>query len=193
MTNDTDQFWTLIEPEHFSARAFCRKLTGNRDDGDDLYQDALVAALKGFPALKEEKAFTGWLYRIIINTCKNRRRNPWWKKITSLTAGMEIIFSTHDPRPRVEAGRKLEAVLKVLSAEDRALITLFELQNWTVADLAEMMQLSEVNVRVRLHRIRNRMRKILLRDLNRPVIKTGTELTGVKKGYALSRSTEKID
>jgi len=45
MAKDRDLFWKLVEPEHLRARAFCRKLTRNREDGDGLSQDALVWAL----------------------------------------------------------------------------------------------------------------------------------------------------
>lgn len=47
-----DLFWKLAKPEHLKARGYCRKLMANRDDGDDLYQDALVRALASFGKLK---------------------------------------------------------------------------------------------------------------------------------------------
>ena len=193
MTNDVDQFWTLVEPEYYRARAFCRKLAGNRDDGDDLYQDVMVAAWQGFSDLEKRQAFRGWLYRIIVNTYKNRRRSPWWKKITSLTPNLETFFSVHDPRLHLETGRRLDKALQILSPEDRALITLFELQGWKISELASMMNLSEGNIRVRLHRIRKKMRQSVIRDLKRPTVKSVSKIIGVQKGYALSRSTEDAD
>ncbi len=41
-----DLFWRHLEGEHPKMEAFCRRLAGNRDDGDDLYQDALLPAAR---------------------------------------------------------------------------------------------------------------------------------------------------
>ena len=71
-----NDFWNLAEIEHDRARAFCRKLIGNREDGDDLYSDVLVAGLKNFKQLKSEASFRPWLYRIIVNQFKNKIRSP---------------------------------------------------------------------------------------------------------------------
>jgi DNA-directed RNA polymerase specialized sigma24 family protein len=58
-----DLFWTFLEAEHAKAEAFCRKLAGNREDGDDLYQDALLAAMRKFRTLRDPKAFRPWQRR----------------------------------------------------------------------------------------------------------------------------------
>lgn len=191
MSKDKDLFWKLIEPEHFKARAFCRKLTGNRDDGDDLYQDALVTALDHFATLREEAAFRSWLYRIIVNNYKNRVRRPWWKKISSFTENLEAVISGQDPELAWDARHRLEIAFRALSPEDRALITLFELQGWTAADLAQIYGQTEVNIRVRLSRTRKKMRRALMRYFRHPATGQTENLMGVKKRYALSRSSKK--
>ena len=80
MDEDRDLFWRLVEPEHPKARAYCRKLMGDRDNGDDLYHDALVAARPHIAELRNRRAFRPWLYRIIINTFRKRVTRPWWKR-----------------------------------------------------------------------------------------------------------------
>jgi RNA polymerase sigma factor (sigma-70 family) len=70
------RFWELLEPEYRRAMLFCRKLATDRERGDDLFQDALVAALTRFSGLRDEKAFRPWLYRIIVNTFRSKTRRP---------------------------------------------------------------------------------------------------------------------
>lgn len=193
MNRNRDLFWKLIEPEHYRARSYCRKLTGNRDDGDDLYQDALVAALKGFSGLKDLSAARPWLYRIIINTWKNRLRQPWWKKIVPFTGGLESVLGSHDPEPRHTARRRLETAFRVLTPEDKALVTLFELQGFSIAEAAKVLGKSEGNIRVRLTRARRKMRRELIRHFEQNFSGEFENLMGVNKRYALSRSPKETD
>ena len=162
MEENKNRFWNLLEPEHLRARAFCRKLMGNRDDGDDLYQDALVDALTGLPALCDTNSFRPWLYRIMVNTFKNRVRRKGLIRQTSLTAAIESGAKGDNPDPRYAARRRLERAFRVLSADDRALVTLFELEGWSIADLAVMFGKRKGNIKVRLSRARKKMRRALI-------------------------------
>jgi len=173
MSKDRDLFWKHLEPEHFRARAYCRRLMNNRDDGDDLYQDALVAALNGFESLRQPSSFRPWLYRIIINTFRNRLKQPWWKKVMSMTPVMAETTVGDNPLPRRAAERRLEAAFRALTPEDRALVTLFEVEGWPVEEISTMTGRSGGSVRVRLHRARGRMRRAVMKyrkDSGREII-----------------------
>jgi RNA polymerase sigma-70 factor (ECF subfamily) len=174
MDRDRDLFWQLIEPEHLKARAFSRKLMGNREDGDDLYQDALVRALTNFRDLRQINAFRSWLYRIIINQFRNRVRSPWWRRLSTMTTELESGLLGENPVPVLAARRRLSVALASLSPNDRALVTLFELQGWRLAELSEMTGRSQGSLKVRLSRARGKMRKSLQRYLQ---TNTGQSLT----------------
>jgi RNA polymerase sigma factor (sigma-70 family) len=167
MDRNRDLFWKLVEPEHLRARAYCRKLTGDRDNGDDLYQDALVCALTGFDRLRRIEAFRTWLYRIIINNFKNRIKQPWWRRIGPLTPQIESTIVGDNPLPRQAARKRLEIAFRAITPEERALVTLFELEGWAIKEIAELTGQSGVNVRVRLSRARGRMRRALIRYMQR--------------------------
>ncbi len=166
MEQKQDRFWSLLKPEHLKARAFCRKLTGSREDGDDLYQDALVTAYARFADLREVEAFRPWLYRIMVNTFRNRVRQGRYKYETGLTDEMAEMASGKDPSPMYAARRRLETALSVLAPSERVLITLFELQGWRIEELAGLFDLSTSAIKVRLHRIRKKMRRTLERAAN---------------------------
>lgn len=183
MNRNRDLFWQHLEPEHRRARAYCRKLTGSREDGDDLYQDALVRALTGFDRLRETESFRPWLYRIIVNTYKNRIKQPWWKRARPLS--QEIAESTPGENPsRIYAARRrLTVAFRVLSAEERAMMTLFELEGWTAEEIGRVMGKAPGTVRVRLKRARDKMRKALIRYF---------EQTGSGCDVKLSPSEDKV-
>src|SRR5512139_2135877 len=79
----------LLEPIHDRALGFARSVSRSRDDGDDLFQEALMRALDKLPTLREDAAFRPWLYRIIINLHRNRTRRAFWKRLLPL-GGDEI-------------------------------------------------------------------------------------------------------
>jgi len=168
MDRNRDLFWNLVEPEHLRARAFCRKLIGNRDDGDDLYQDALVCALTRFDDLRQLESFRPWLYRIIVNMFRNRIKQPWWKRVRSLTPAIAETTIGDNPGPRHAARRRLEIAFGAVSPEDRALVTLFDLEGWTVDEIARLTGKSGGNIRVRLHRTRGKMRQALIQYFKKP-------------------------
>lgn len=167
MIRNRDLFWKLTEPEHLRARAFCRKLMGNRDDGDDLYQDALVSAFTRFETLRDTRAFRAWLYRIVVNGYKNRLRTPWWKRFSPLTKEIAESRTGSNPVESRTAARKLEIAFRAVSLEDRTLITLFEMEGWSIAEIAQMQEKSEGAIKMRLSRARQKMREALVRQLSR--------------------------
>jgi RNA polymerase sigma-70 factor (ECF subfamily) len=144
----------------------------NRDDGDDLYQDALVAAFTRFESLREIKAFRGWLYRIIVNAFKNRMRQPWYRRFRPLTPEMAETVVGDNPAPALAAGRKLEVAFGSVTPEDKALVILFELEGWSTRAIAAMQHKSEGAIKMRLSRARKKMRAALQR--------CHTQLTGTK-------------
>lgn len=158
-------FWELLKPEHAKAQAFCRKLCGNRDEGDDLYQTALLKALKNFGQLREDSLFKSWLYRIIINAFKNSVRSSLWKRMVPMTKAVEETQGAKSNQAHLAAKARVEIAFKAITAKERALITLFELEGWSVAELAGMHGKKEGAIKAQLSRIRSKMRQALVKHL----------------------------
>jgi RNA polymerase sigma-70 factor (ECF subfamily) len=165
MDGQSNQFWQLLEPLHEKARAFCRRLMANCDDGDDLYQDSLVCALSGFRKLRDSGAFKSWLYRIIVNQYKNRIRNGFWKRSKPWHESSALV-SAHDDSGFLHAVRqRLRIAFNALTDDERILITLFEIQGWKLSELSEFTGKSEAAVKVLLSRARAKMRKAIIKHL----------------------------
>ena len=178
-----DLFWKLLEAEHPKAEAFCRKLTGNRDDGDDLYQDCLLHAWRKFGSLRDHQAFRPWLYRIIVNMYKSRCRRLRFIGNDSAT-GERASIRSYDPSAKLTASLWLVRAMASLSADEKALISLFELDGWSVAELAQMYGKSEGTIKSRLARTRKKMRAELSK-----YIPFGENVNSkIEAGYVLPRS-----
>jgi RNA polymerase sigma-70 factor (ECF subfamily) len=158
---DRDLFWRLLEGEHPRAESFCRRLAGNLADGDDLYQDSLLKAMRKFDRMRDNDAFKAWLYRIIVNTFVSGKRLPWYKRRVQLTTEIVETLAGNDPNDEYESRRLVHFALGILSPEDRALVTLHEIDGWGVSELAVMLGRPQGTIKSRLARSRIKMRQAL--------------------------------
>lgn len=160
-------FWKLLEPEHARAEAFCRRLVGRREEADDLYQDGLLAAVRKFHTLRDLGSFRTWLYRILINQYRNRFRQPWWRRRVPMTSQAENSDGGSDPAAVHTARRWLNRGMAVLTADERVLVSLYELEGWSIGELAAMYRRPTGTIKARLARSRKKMRREIERYLTR--------------------------
>lgn len=162
MKNEDELFWKLLEPEYTQAMMYCRKLTSEKEAGDDLYQDALVNALTKFSTLRGHGAFRAWLYRIITNTYISDRRSFRRRQEVSLSSQPEMAMGSLNPSARYSARLMLRTAFAAVTARERALFVLYELEGWTTSELARMFRSTRGAIKVRLYRARNKMKRHLL-------------------------------
>lgn len=187
-----NRFWELLEPEYRRAMMFCRKLMGDRDCGDDLFQDALVTAYTGFVDLKNAGSFRPWFYRILINTFKSTIRRPWWKRRLSLTPEMKRHLAGDNPVDVYTARRWLQRAFEAVSAEQQTLVTLHDLEGWSVGDLARLYKTSEGSIKARLFRSRRKMKNALVK-FSRHAALSAVASTPVRKGCTCDAVKPNID
>ena len=182
-------FWQLVEQEHDRARAFCFRLAGNAEDGDDLYQEAIIRSFHGLGGLRKPESFRFWLYKIIGNVYKSRFRSPWWKRLVFGTNPDSKTAPVDDPSGLYAARRRLEWAMAALSRDDRWLVMLCELEGWKIAEAAAMMSMSEGQIKMRLARAKKKMRQRLSalyeEKSNNKIWKT--------KSYELSAGSQKTE
>lgn len=158
-----DRFWIELEKVHAEAERFCRRLSATREDGDDLYQEAVLRGHSGCDELSDPSAFRPWFYRLIINHFKNQRRGAWRRRFVPLTSELEEQTPGWDPSGEHWAKRLLARAFTAVNPEEKALISLHEIEGWGVAELAELYGRPQGTIKARLSRTRAKMRKALLR------------------------------
>jgi RNA polymerase sigma-70 factor (ECF subfamily) len=182
---DKEAFWAFLEPFHREASAFCQKLTGDRETGEDLYHDTLVRALRRHHQLKDPSAFRPWLFTIIVNTYRNRRRSYRGHRQVTLSDALAAQLVGSDPRDDYESNRRLHAVLSLLSREDRALVVMHDIEGWTISELSQVYRKAEGTIKTRLFRARQRMRAAIERCL----IRSKRQQSPKENDYALQTSS----
>lgn len=71
---DGDAFWALVEPHRRELQVHCYRMLGSFHDAEDVLQDTLLAAWRGFAGFEGRASLRTWLYRIATNRCLNARR-----------------------------------------------------------------------------------------------------------------------
>ncbi|HEY5925848.1 MAG TPA: RNA polymerase sigma factor [Kofleriaceae bacterium] len=150
----------LLEPLHDRAQAFARSLARSRADGDDLFQEALVRALDKVDALREDRAFRGWLYRVIVSVHRNRYRRGFWQRLLPLTNEPASDDATE---ANLGASQRARLALASLPHEQREAIVLHDIEGWRIEEIAELEGASVSAIKSRLSRGRERLRDIYAR------------------------------
>jgi RNA polymerase sigma-70 factor (ECF subfamily) len=164
----------LLEPIHDRALGFARSVSRSRDDGDDLFQEALLRALDKLPTLREDGAFRGWLYRIIINLHRNRSRRAFWRRLIPLVGNEVGDNRAHDET--LGSVERARIALEKLPADQREAIVLHDIEGWAVGEIADLEGVSMSAIKSRLSRGRGRLRAIYERRFGvRESLVTGEE------------------
>ncbi|HWA25618.1 MAG TPA: sigma-70 family RNA polymerase sigma factor [Lacunisphaera sp.] len=138
-------------------------LSANREDASDLSQETFIKAFQAINRFQGNCSFFTWLYKIAINTTlshlrKNRMRSFFsLEKLNDEGGNAQVIDQLTDKRGADrdaylrELQEKLNEALQKLSIPHRTVITLFEIDGLSHAEIAEVMDCSEGTVRSRLH------------------------------------------
>ena len=136
----------LIElyQNHLYAAAF--SICQNQMDAEDVVQETFVQYYTSRKEFENEQHIRAWLLRVAINKAKNINRSFWKKNKCSLEDYMEAL-----PFPDSPSRDLFEEVMK-LPEKYRIVIHLFYYEDYSIREIAEILQLSESNIKVRLSR-----------------------------------------
>jgi RNA polymerase sigma-70 factor (ECF subfamily) len=160
-----ERLTALLGPVHSAAVATARRLCRSQAEGDDLYQDTVLRAFEKLHTLRDESRFRSWFYATLLSRHRNRYRSGFWKRRVpfeqAFPQGTEPVGE--DGRERwaesVRAKRAAEA-LATLDAAQREAVVLFEIDGFTIEEIADLQRASVPAVKSRLVRGRRALRRI---------------------------------
>ena len=180
-TGDEDAFRELTDPYRRELHLHCYRILGSVQDAEDMVQETLVAAWRGLERYEERDSLRAWLYRIATNSCltalRDRERRPreapglpfevpeptrrggqlWLEPYPDeLLEG--IAETSPGPEARYETKEAVTlafvAALQHLPPRQRAVLVLRDVLGFHAAEVAEMLESSEVAVNSALQRAR---------------------------------------
>jgi RNA polymerase sigma-70 factor, ECF subfamily len=140
------------------------------DDLDDICQDVFIKIYENIGKFRADAPFEHWLSRITIRTCydalRSRKRETGNVPLDSTHYQLED-SSIVKNQAAEEARNLLERVLAQLRPEERMVVTLLELEEKSIKEIAEMTGWSQANVRVRAFRARQKLKQLLEKHYER--------------------------
>ena len=144
--------------DHLFAVAF--NICKNAADADDVVQDTFLQYHIADKQFENEQHIRAWLIRVTINKAKNINMSFWRRAGIPLEDYMEALtFETP------EAEDLFEAVMK-LPEKYRIVIHLFYYEDYSIREIAQIINATESNVQVRLTRGRRLLRNVLKEEWN---------------------------
>ena len=176
-----DAFESLLERLEPRVFALAMRLLRHRHDAEDVTQQTFVKVIENLEQFREESSVATWVLRIATNLALTaiRRRRPiqtLWNEgaaagsddSSSLSRPQFIAHWRDDPADlvgRAEVRQLLEEALDELDEKYRTVFTLRDIEQFSTRETAEILGISENNVKVRLLRARLQLRERLTHTL----------------------------
>jgi len=139
----------------------CQRMLAGSAEAQDVAQETFVSAYTHLAKLDQNRSPLPWLTTVATRLCLNRLRS---QKRARQEPEDESLEGGEEPDQlwlrRQDQLRVREAVL-VLPEVGRAVVVLYYLEEWNCRQIGEALDMSESNVKVTLHRSRERLRKLL--------------------------------
>jgi RNA polymerase sigma-70 factor (ECF subfamily) len=177
---DVDAFGVLVERHQRRMINIAYRMIGDYEAACDVVQEAFLSAYKAIRKFKGEASFSTWLYRIVINAAKNRRKRMRtrrrWEGV-SLDDPVETEegqFKSDPPSPepsvldqieKKEVQAKVQACIASLDQEYREVLVLRDIQGFSYDEIRDILKIPDGTVKSRLFRARDGLKDCLKRLL----------------------------
>ena len=130
------------------------------DIRNDLFQEIVFQLWKSFSSFRGEAKITTWMYRIALNTAISGFRKQTRNVRTEDLKEMHFNISDSWGEDREEDIQRLQWAIRQLSEIERAMI-MMALEEVPYDEIAETIGITQNNVRVRMNRIREKLKKLM--------------------------------
>ncbi len=167
LAGDERAFGELVARHKGRVLGTCSRFARDAQQLDDLGQEVFLRAWRKMSSFRGDAPFEHWLSRITITTCYDflRRERRHRDQVSLDDMVVELRDASMDSS--IAAGRARELLawgMNQLAAEDQLILTLLEIEERSVRDIAALTGWSESNVKVRAFRARGRLKEILTRS-----------------------------
>ncbi|HEX2676566.1 MAG TPA: sigma-70 family RNA polymerase sigma factor [Polyangiales bacterium] len=157
---------TLLERHAPAVYRFGLKMCGNPHDAQDVVQETLLAAARSLQDFRGDASFTTWLYTVARNACSRRARSSKFAPAALEPLRDDDSLPSHELAPdealeRSTLARTLDEALASLSASEREILVLRDIEGLSASETSEVLGLSVAAVKSRLHRARAALRERL--------------------------------
>jgi RNA polymerase sigma-70 factor (ECF subfamily) len=164
-----DELFELIQEDLYR---WIYSIVRSPDETDEIFQETCVRIYRHLKRLKDPEKFPAWVSRIVVNQSNTHRTRSGRMRTVSLEESIEVpnealvAQSTPAPDARQEVYRKevLEEVntaIRELPPRQRTAVLLFDVENYSIKEIASLLECSEGAVKFNIHQGRRKLRELL--------------------------------
>ena len=169
-------FEKLVRPHFDRLYRLAWRLTGQKAEAEDLFQELLIKAYGKLDDLVQIDEPGSWLSRVMYNLFIDERRRFARRRMHTVEegdmtgdglAGLPGLPGPDNPefdQQRYERIQNLDTALSKLSDDHRVVVLLHDTEGYKLTEIQELMDVPVGTVKSRLHRARARLREILTED-----------------------------
>jgi RNA polymerase sigma factor (sigma-70 family) len=170
---DTRAFDALILKYGDKLYGLVYNMTSHKEDTHDLLQEIFAKAYQSLKSFRGNSSFYTWIYQIATNLTLNflkKRKRRTGLSLNDLDSSVQydpaLIDATHQANPEQQTNLnelqiKLNEAMQKLSEPHRMVVTMFDIQGMSHADIAKVLSTSEGTVRSRLHYAHLQLQSVL--------------------------------
>jgi len=158
---DSSAFEALVERHYTTIFNIAFRWCRNRDDAEDITQDACIRLGRGISSFRGESRFTTWLYRLVVNAATD------WQRKHARSSGIEEppeplrnAIEHPDAENRLHARRMLTEIDALPEKEKQAVLLVFA-EGVSHREAADILRCAESTISWRIHSARQRLRDAL--------------------------------
>jgi len=134
----------------------CLHLCGNRATAEDALQDTFLSVFRALPGFRADARLSTWMYRIAVREALRHRAREVSRRVEGMEEEPAAPFAG-DPAIRREESEALRRALGQLSADHRAVLSLFAVDGLSHREIGEILGVPEGTIWSRLHAARKRL------------------------------------
>src|SRR5690348_11438352 len=137
VAGDHEAFGEIVRRHRDRLWAVALQTLGDREEAADAVQDALVSAYRSADRFRGDAAVTTWLHRIVVNACLDRARRRQVRPTVALPEVETQSLAAFPPDS--DTALAVRAALDQLPAEQRVPLILLDVQGYSVAEIAKIL------------------------------------------------------
>jgi RNA polymerase sigma factor (sigma-70 family) len=165
--NQTD-FEILVDRYKNKAFSLLYGMLKDSMEAEEVLQDSFLKAYYGLKNFKQEAKFSTWFYRIVYNSALTRlsvKKRKIEKEMTSIDEELNISDEYYSAQSeKKELSKLINELVNKLPPNYASVITMFYLEEMSCEEICEVTNRSVSNVKVLLHRSRNALKDIVLKN-----------------------------
>jgi len=164
LSGDDEAFAELIRRHKRKVASTASRFARDIQELDDICQDIFIKVYQNLGGFRGDAPFSHWLMRIAVRTCYDALRARRRERLNVPLDSVDFALggpSTEGQESARHAKFLLDRVMPRLKPEERLVITLVELEGYSVKEVAGLTGWSESNVKVRAFRARHALKKLI--------------------------------